>query len=692
MTQEYYSIVTNSGLVKHANASANGIKLDLTQIAIGDSNGSYYDPDPASNSLQNELYRADLSNITIDEDNPSQLVVEGIISETVGSFYVREVGIFDSNGDLFALGKYPETFKAALPSGSGKRLYIRMILEFVNSPEVNLVISGDVNNDPNFAANITNDLKSKLTAAENLADLTDINEAQENLGIKSSEEGSEGLIEIATQEEINNKTNATKAVTPKTLASQTDFAQINQNSASKFVDRLPISRTARQHMAVIMKDGNIKVWGRGSNYGNTDPNGNEQHQPLILAVDPENPPTTKFVQVSLEAYSGFALDEEVKVYSWGYNGQGHLGHGDTVSKKYAKRIEYFVNNNIQIKEIITCNEIGHNDISAVFFITTDNRAYGCGDNHEGVLGDGSTTNRYTPIRIGTLENVVQIVYTCGNGGSAYFRTDDDNDKKELYVTGWNAYGQLGIGNTSKVVLPTKISGYSNITHVAACGGVNTAGNGTYGSALFIDSGKVYSAGYNGYGQLGLGHKNNQSVWSEVANFDDIVDAGMVGSPYCTSYIINSNSEILLCGYNGYGQLGLGNTTESTLFLAPAGGDLQFQGNIKKVLLVGDKSYHSIIILDNDGQIYGAGYGYYGNLSKGSYAVYVNNIFKKAINSKIHTEPRKCIDITSTGYSYVYSIFALYDDGTLRVTGHNDYNMQGRNSGSNNAKIYADVRF
>jgi alpha-tubulin suppressor-like RCC1 family protein len=214
---------------------------------------------------------------------------------------------------------------------------------------------------------------------------------------------------------------------------------------------------------------------------------------MILAVDPVNPPIAKFVQVSLEAYSGFALDEEGKVYSWGYNGQGHLGHGDTVSRKYAKRIEYFVNNNIQIKEIITCNEIGHNDLSTVFFITTDNHVYGCGDNHEGVLGDGTTTNRYTPIRIGTLENVVQIVYTCGNAGTAYFRTDDGVGNKELWVTGWNAYGQLGVGYTSRVLLPTKIQGYTNVTHVAACGGVNTAGTVTYGSAIFIDSGKAYSA-------------------------------------------------------------------------------------------------------------------------------------------------------------------------------------------------------
>jgi len=688
----YYSIITNNGLINHANASANAVDLDLTQMAVGDSNGVYYDPDGTEIALQNEIHRVNLTSTVIDENNSNQLIIEAVFDETVGPFYVREVGVFDANGNLFAIGKFPETFKPNLPSGSGKRLYIRMILGFASSPNVNLIINNDISLDPNFSADINSELANRLKISENLADLTDTDAAKTNLGIISANTSTKGLIQIATQEEANNKTNATKALTSKTLASQSDFAQINQNSASKFVDKLPISRTAREHMAVIMKDGNIKVWGRGTNYGNTDPNGNEQHQPMILSVDPVNPPATKFVQVTLAAYSGFALDEEGKVYSWGYNAQGHLGHGDTVAKKYAKRIEYFVSNNIAIQEIITFNEIGHNDGSAVFFITTDNHVYGCGDNHEGVLGDGSTTHRYTPIRIGALENVVQVVLTCGNAGTAYFRTDDGAGNKELYVTGWNAYGQLGVGNTSRVVLPTKISGYSNITHVAACGGVNTAGSVTYGSAMFIDSGKVYMAGYNGHGQLGLGHKTNQSVWVEVSNFNDIVDAGMVGSPYTTTYIINSSGELLLTGYNGNGQLGLGNTVDNTLFLAPAGGDLGFQGNIKKVLLSGDKSYHDIIVLDNEGQIYGCGYGYYSSLSKGYHAVYVHNIFKKAINSKIASEARKCIDITSTGYSYIYSIFALYNDGTLRVTGHNNYNMQGRNSGGIHAKIYTDISF
>jgi phage-related tail fiber protein len=56
--------------------------------------------------------------VVIDENNPNQLIVEAVLEETVGPFYIREVGIFDSNGNLFAIGKFPETFKPNLPTGS----------------------------------------------------------------------------------------------------------------------------------------------------------------------------------------------------------------------------------------------------------------------------------------------------------------------------------------------------------------------------------------------------------------------------------------------------------------------------------------------------------------------------------------------------------------------------------------------
>lgn len=184
MTQEYYSIITNTGLAKHAAASLGGDPIDLTHLAVGDSNGTSYNPVATAIALQNERYRASVTYVEIDESNPNQIIVEAIIDETVGPFYVREVGIFDADGDLFAIGKFPETFKPNLPGGSGRRLYVRMILGFVGTPTVNLVLSDNLNYAPNFSENVFAALAEKLAKAANLSDVEDEEEARANLGLE----------------------------------------------------------------------------------------------------------------------------------------------------------------------------------------------------------------------------------------------------------------------------------------------------------------------------------------------------------------------------------------------------------------------------------------------------------------------------------------------------------------------------
>jgi len=200
MTQQYYSILTNIGLAKEAAANIpGGSPVSLTHIAVGDGDGSVYNPVSTQTELVNEVYRTTLTHVAIDSNNSNQLIVEGVLNEEIGSFHVREVGIFDSEGDLFAIGKYPETYKPALTSGSGKRLYIRMILGFANAPQVNLIISSDINNDPNFSNNVNNALSTidanlsnviniladKLSKAANFSDLSNFEVARNNLGLKN---------------------------------------------------------------------------------------------------------------------------------------------------------------------------------------------------------------------------------------------------------------------------------------------------------------------------------------------------------------------------------------------------------------------------------------------------------------------------------------------------------------------------
>ncbi|WP_114109710.1 phage tail protein [Thalassospira xiamenensis] len=138
---DYYTIFTNIGVAKMANALALGQSVTLTHFAVGDGGvDGDYNPIAAQTSLRGETYRAQINAINVDPENPSWLVIEAVIPANQGGWYVREAGLFDQDGDMIAVARYPETFKPVLESGVGKDLYLRMILEHSNTELVTLKI------------------------------------------------------------------------------------------------------------------------------------------------------------------------------------------------------------------------------------------------------------------------------------------------------------------------------------------------------------------------------------------------------------------------------------------------------------------------------------------------------------------------------------------------------------------------
>lgn len=128
MSKPYYSILTNIGENLVAKATALGTKLDLTTMAVGDGNGKLPAPDPAQTKLINEKRRAAVNSLEIDKNNPNIIIVEHIIPETEGGWWVREIGLFDSEGNLIAVGNCPETYKPRMIEGSGRTQIIRMMI------------------------------------------------------------------------------------------------------------------------------------------------------------------------------------------------------------------------------------------------------------------------------------------------------------------------------------------------------------------------------------------------------------------------------------------------------------------------------------------------------------------------------------------------------------------------------------
>ncbi|MCD3234262.1 phage tail protein [Clostridium botulinum D/C] len=138
--EQFYTLVTDIGKAKIANATALQKKLELSKIVLGDSNGSYYEPTENQNKLKNQVWKGEITDKFIDKENKNWIVVQTIIPSTIGGFTIREAGIVDSDGDLVVIAKYPETYKPKMSDGSTKDITINLILEVSNVENVTLKV------------------------------------------------------------------------------------------------------------------------------------------------------------------------------------------------------------------------------------------------------------------------------------------------------------------------------------------------------------------------------------------------------------------------------------------------------------------------------------------------------------------------------------------------------------------------
>ena len=164
---DYYALVTTTGLAKLAALPVGGT-LTLTHMAFGNST---IDPTEDMTALHSEQHRCALLNVEVESTNPNNLAAEAVIDSTVGGFWIREVGIYDEDGDLFAVGKYPATYKPETTEGTVKELGVRMILAVSNAEDVIVtyhsgIMQGAANQD---LSNLTPTGQQKFDVKANIA-------------------------------------------------------------------------------------------------------------------------------------------------------------------------------------------------------------------------------------------------------------------------------------------------------------------------------------------------------------------------------------------------------------------------------------------------------------------------------------------------------------------------------------------
>ena len=141
---KYYTVVTDIGRAQFTNLQLLQLPMVLKYMAVGDGGGSEVLPKGSETALANEKYRGQISRLTKDPDDPTQLISELVITADTGGFAIRECGLYDEDGNLIYYGSLPTVIKPILPDGTGMDYVLTMRVLITNEVEIVLKIDPGV--------------------------------------------------------------------------------------------------------------------------------------------------------------------------------------------------------------------------------------------------------------------------------------------------------------------------------------------------------------------------------------------------------------------------------------------------------------------------------------------------------------------------------------------------------------------
>ncbi|EKM4226243.1 phage tail protein [Salmonella enterica] len=184
----FFTLITRRGLAALTRA-ANGEPLRLTHMAVGDGGGREVTPTPEQESLVGEVYRAPLNQVYTDPADNTRIIAEMIIPASAGGFRVRETGLYDANGELFAVSKPPLSEIPAPEEGATRDMVVRISL--IISGMSNVILTTDSSTVTATKDYVINAVKPFLRIDESLGEIARAGEdaqaaARGHLGLGSS--------------------------------------------------------------------------------------------------------------------------------------------------------------------------------------------------------------------------------------------------------------------------------------------------------------------------------------------------------------------------------------------------------------------------------------------------------------------------------------------------------------------------
>jgi RHS repeat-associated protein len=332
-------------------------------------------------------------------------------------------------------------------------------------------------------------------------------------------------------------------------------------------------------------------------------------------------------------YHSLAVKSDGTVWAWGYNFDGEVGDGTTTERHTP----------VQVSGITNATAVAAGFTHSLA-LTSSGSVESWGKNDDGQLGDGTNSTRLTPVAVNGLSSVVAIA--AGNAHSLAVKSNGT-----VWAWGYNTAGELGDGTTTNRLTPVQVSGLTGVLQVDGGGMSGFPGH----SAALKSDGTVWTWGYNKHGQLGLGNTTNQTTPHQVPGLTGVEQITVGGD---NTYALKPDGTVWAWGDNSYKQLG--NTSIHGQSTSPV------QVNISGVASISAGATH-VLALKTDGTAWGWG-------NDNSYELGDNGACGKTCVTPTQ--------ITGLGTNaalveggWIHSLAAM-KDGTVKAWGGNSYGQLG----------------